>query len=83
MSIKSVVLFVLLYDFTSFTSDVDTNHKAHNYIFNISCEILTASQSHPEASVIKCIKRNPYYIMKFSSDVCIFFLKALCIADLH
>lgn len=35
-------LFVLLYEYSSLTSDVlmsiQTNHKAHNYIFNTGCE---------------------------------------------
>lgn len=42
MSIKFFVLFVLLYKLTfDALMSIQTNHKAHNYIFNTGCEMLT------------------------------------------
>lgn len=73
--------------FSSLTSDVLTSiqikHKAHNYIFNTDCEMLTASQSCPEATMSESFIKNPCYIMKVFSVVCIFFLKALLCAVIY
>lgn len=72
------------------TSDVlmsiQTNHKAHNYIFNTACEMLTASQSYPEASVkkkIKMYKKSILHNEVFLRCVYIFSEGSVYCCDLH